>query len=165
MNLVLLGLPGTGKSTVGRMLAEQLGRTFADTDEIITQRFAAPTEIFATRGEEGFRLLEEEVARELSARDGLVIATGGGLVTHAPSRDAIRSNGTLIWLKASVSEIERRLGGDTTRPLLAGNFRERLEALESARTEIYRACADFTVDTDGLTPEEVSDIIMREAEL
>jgi shikimate kinase len=118
-NLVLTGLMGTGKTCVGRLVAERLGREFVDMDEVIAAREGASiVEIFARQGEEHFRAREGELCAELSARRNLVIATGGGALLDPTNRDRFE-NAAVICLDAGVDDIMRRLDGAHDRPLLA----------------------------------------------
>ena len=152
-NIVLIGMPASGKSTVGARLAERLGRELIDTDaEIVRRAEASIPAIFAERGEGGFRELESEVIRSLAARCGCVIATGGGAVLRDGNVRALRENGRLYFLDRSLS----KLLPTNDRPLACD--RAAIEARYRERYGIYRACADLTVAGDG-TPEEVAAII------
>ena len=105
-SIVLIGMPGSGKSTVGGLLSEKLGRTFTDTDEEIVRRAGIPiSELFKTRGERAFRDLESEVVRDLSRSGGAVIATGGGAILRKENVDALKSNGVLVFLDRPPSEL------------------------------------------------------------
>ena len=156
--IFLVGLSGSGKTTAGRLLAERLGWNFEDTDEIIERDSGRTvTEIFRDDGEEAFRALEVEALRETTAREHVVVATGGGAVTTAEGRQAM-GEGFVVWLSVSPEEAARRLGDDPStpdRPLLQGDPRGRLEALLQARVEFYRA-ADAAIDVDGLSAEGVA---------
>ena len=149
-NLVLIGMPGSGKSTVSAALQARLGRPVADTDALIVQRAGkAITEIFREDGETAFRDLESEVVREVSARGGQIIATGGGAVLRAENVEALRRNGRLILLERPAEEL---LPTDD-RPL--ADTREKMERLRREREPVYRAAADGTVRLSG-TPEEAA---------
>lgn len=159
-NVVLTGFMGTGKSTVGRILADLLGYEFVDTDTVIEERHGPIPEIFANHGEEVFRGYEQEVAEELAQRTGLVIGTGGGLMLQRGSARALDSTGEVFCLTASVDTIVERILGQrdqdgTDRPLLAGdNPRQTIADLLASRQEKY---ADYTqVETEGRTPEQVA---------
>lgn len=163
-NLVLIGLMGTGKSTVGRVLAERLGRPFFDTDEMV-EREAGRTipEIFAEQGERAFRNLEAEVVRAVSALRGRVVAVGGGAVSTPGNVTQLRMSGDLVLLDADPAVLaERTAGGDGDRPLLDGadDPVARLAELRRQRDADYARAAAFTVRTDGRTPEEVADEIL-----
>ncbi|MGQ0665977.1 MAG: shikimate kinase, partial [Nitrospiraceae bacterium] len=121
MNVVLIGYRGTGKSTVGRIVAARLGRSVVSTDAEIV-RIAGQTipEIVAQQGWDYFRDLESQVCRELAGRDGLVIDAGGGAILRAQNVEALKRTGIFFWLTASVDTIARRIGRDTQRPSLTG---------------------------------------------
>ncbi|MDB4897069.1 MAG: shikimate kinase [Firmicutes bacterium] len=150
MNIVLVGLMGAGKSSVGRILAETLGRPFIDTDALITEGAGCSIpEIFAAEGEAGFRSREAAVVADVAGQDGLVVATGGGVAVSAANREALRRTGVLFWLDASPAELLRRAAaeGVAQRPLLAGaDPLGKLEALAQARAGAYAAAAHHRVD-------------------
>lgn len=158
-NIILTGFMGTGKSTVGRRLARDLGLRFFDMDELIERQAGVPIkELFKTHGEERFRKMEGEVIERLKAGefgDGLVVSTGGGAVVKSANREALRSWGMLICLSASVEEILKRVGEKEDRPLLAtGEKRKSVEKLLKEREDAYKDC-DLMVDTTGSTVEDV----------
>lgn len=163
MNVVLTGFMGTGKSTVGRLLAERTGRAFVDTDAIVEERHGPIPEIFVTHGEDAFRRFEREVAAELADLDGLVIGTGGRLLLDPVNAEALGGSGRVFCLTASVDTILRRVAPDGAaagRPLLAGaDARQRITALLAERAEGYARFEQ--VDTDGRSPVEVADEILR----
>ena len=154
MNIILAGMPGSGKSSVGEALARALGYGFADTDKIITERYGEITEIFAERGEEYFRQLEREAVEEVCRLSNAVVATGGGCLLNEKNVKFLKSCGKIIYLKTSVKELLKRLEGDLTRPLLKGDAEGNLKRIYGARKEIYERAADITVNTDGKTPDE-----------
>ena len=154
-NIVLIGMPGSGKSTVGRLLAKQLGRPFRDTDEEIVARAGKPIpEIFRDEGEGAFRDLESAVVADLSQYGGAVIATGGGAILRQENLDALRQNGALVHLDRPLED----LIPTSDRPL--ANESEKLRALYAVRDPLYRAAADLTVPVRG-TPENVTDTILE----
>lgn len=154
-SIVLTGMPGSGKSTLGAILAARLGRTLYDTDAEIVRRAGMPiTEIFAQYGEQHFRDLESAVIRDLSAQGGAIIATGGGAVLRRENVDALKQNGTLVFLDRP---LEALLPTDD-RPL-ADNV-QKLRALYEARYPVYTAAADVTVPVTG-TPEETAETILE----
>ena len=154
-NIVLIGMPGSGKSTVGRLLAKQLGRPFRDTDEEIVARAGKPIpEIFRDEGEGAFRDLESAVVADLSQYGGAVIATGGGAILRQENLDALRQNGALVLLDRPYED----LIPTSDRPL--ANESEKLRALYAVRDPLYRAAADLTVPVRG-TPENVTDTILE----
>ena len=168
MNITLIGYRGTGKSTVARLVAERLGWQWVDADARM-EELAQHTirEIFQTEGEAGFRDRETAVIRELTARNHLVIAAGGGAIMRPENRQAIKSTGVAIWLVASPKTIERRLAADPStcerRPALttAGGATE-IRQLLSQREPVYRSCADLIIETDQCSPERVADQIVQE---
>lgn len=152
MNIVLIGYRGTGKSTVGKVLATRLGRELVSTDkEIVKRAGRSIPEIVAEHGWEHFRQLESQVCKDLGGRDNLVIDTGGGAILRKENVDAFKRNGTLCWLTASVNTIANRIGGDTQRPSLTGNksFVEEIQEVLEERIPKYQAAADHIVPTDG----------------
>ncbi|MVB12646.1 Shikimate dehydrogenase [Caprobacter fermentans] len=162
-NLVLCGFMGSGKTTVGRLLAEQTGRRFLDMDQWIEEKEGCSVaQIFTKRGESGFRALEREAACELSRKTGLVIAAGGGALLDPENARALRSGGTVILLDASLNAVRSRLEGDRTRPLLRDGGGE-LERLYGARLPVYRERADVAVPADG-SPEETARLVLKALE-
>ena len=162
-NLVLTGFMATGKSTVGRLLADRLDLEFMDTDLIIEERHGPIPEIFETQGEEAFRAMERSLAVELGSRTGLVIATGGGMLLDPNNVDALCRRGRIICLVAGPEEILRRVSADGSlakRPLLAGDDPGgRIVELLAERAPGY---ARFThVATDGVEPDEVVEEVAR----
>jgi len=165
--IILIGYRGTGKTTVGRILAAKLSWSFADCDDQIeTTSGKSVAEIFADEGETAFRDRETVALRELCNREWLVIASGGGAVLSSTNRDLLRIAGFVVWLTASPETIWRRLQGDPTtarrRPNLtrAGGVDE-VRTLLSAREPLYRAVADFATDTDDPSPESVVATILK----
>lgn len=161
-NVVLTGFMGTGKSTVGRVLARQLGYRFVDTDAVIEHRYGPIPAIFADQGEAAFRRFEAELAAELAAESGLVIATGGKLMLDEANAAALEASGTVLCLVANPDTIVARVGGaraGESRPLLAGDDPARRvhELLEHRRAGYARFRA---VVTDGRSPEEIADHII-----
>ena len=163
MNVVLTGFMGTGKTTVGRLLAAHLGFELVDTDAVIVERHGPIPTIFAERGEEAFRRLEREVAAELAGRSGLVVSTGGRMLLDPANADVLGATGRVFCLTASVDTIMERVapGGDAAgRPMLAGgDVRERITALLAERAAGYAAFEQ--VPTDARSPEQVADDIVE----
>lgn len=157
--IVLTGFMGTGKSTVGRLLAERLGYEWVDTDDLIEHRHGPIAEIFRTEGEDAFRRHERNVVAELAERTGRVISTGGKLMLD-PVNATLLADAAVFCLTADIDTILARTGTDTTvRPLLAGEeATARIAALLDERAVGYAAYEQ--VPTTGRTPEEVVEDIM-----
>lgn len=153
---VLIGMRGSGKSTVGRIAAERLGIPFMDADDELVRRAGMEIpRIFEARGEEGFRAMELDLLEELLARKGTVVATGGGAVLHPEVRSILARRFT-AWLNASMDELARRIAG-SGRPSLTGRPPEQeLPDLWARRRSLYRECAHQIVDTGALPPDEAA---------
>jgi len=158
--VVLVGVPGSGKTTVGELLSERLHVAFRDTDrDIEVAEGKTVSDIFVDSGEPAFRALERAaVARALDEHDG-VLALGGGAVTDSSTRALLLGHPT-VWLQVGASAGAHRVGLDVPRPVLLGNVRSRLATLVAERAPLYAEVARVTVDTDGSTPDEVSDTIV-----
>jgi shikimate kinase len=157
-NLFLIGPMGSGKTAVGRELARQLGRDFFDSDAEIERRTGVDIPfIFEKEGEAGFRRRETQVIEELTARQDIVLATGGGAVLAEQNRRALASRGTVIYLEASVRQQLARTRRSQNRPLLqTADPGTRLESLMAQREPLYRQLADVTVSTDGRKVRQVA---------
>lgn len=146
-NLVLVGMPGCGKSTVGKILAEHLGRELLDTDELAARAAGRPVpEIINAEGEAAFREIEARAVADAGKQSGKIIATGGGAVLRADNRDALRQNAAVVYLRRPLAEL-----ATSGRPLSRGG--DALAELLHAREPLYRECADFTVDNSGKTAD------------
>lgn len=155
MSIVLVGAPGAGKSSVGRLLAVKLNATFVDVDNRIEQVVGKSiSEIFADEGEAHFRGLEESATLELLEGDG-VVSLGGGAVMNPRIREALLGH-DVIWLEVSISQATRRVGMNNVRPMLLGNVRGRLIELLRERTPWYKEVATTRVMTDKRRPSEVA---------
>lgn len=158
MNLILCGMMGSGKTTVGKKLAECIDGRWLDTDEIIEVRYGEISELFERYGEEYFREKETETVEELAKMDGLVISTGGGLLLKEENAELFKENGIIIFLRATLNTLVERLQGDRERPLLQNfaDLRLRLSQLLEERTPIYERVSDYIVDVDKKTPDEIA---------
>ena len=148
-NIFLVGLMGSGKTTVGRLLAKRLGLKFIDSDQEIEARTGATISwIFEIEGEDSFRQREVDTINELTARKGILLATGGGSVIRPENREVLKKRGIVIYLRASVTNILKRTQHDRNRPLLqTEDRRAKLEALAKEREPLYQEVADIIVDT------------------
>jgi shikimate kinase len=162
-NIVLIGFMGSGKSSVGRRLANRLKREFLDSDELTSVRAGKTiSEIFETEGEERFRELETEELQRLADSSGIVLATGGGSILRKQNRELLRTIGTVLWLHADPEILFERATRNRKRPLLEvenprGTFRSLLES----RMPLYRETASLTVEASGLSHEQTVERIIR----
>ena len=158
-NIVLIGMPSSGKTTIGKLLAEKCGKDLADTDEYIIQKIGMPiSEFFAQKGETEFRRIEKETVAELASTGGKIIATGGGAVLDPENVRALKRNGTLVFLDRALEN----LVATDDRPLASA--RSALEKLYVERYEIYKAAAEIRIDANT-TPEAEADEILKELAL
>jgi shikimate kinase len=164
MNLILCGMMGAGKTTIGIKIAEITGRRWYDTDGVIVDKHGKISDIFEYYGEAHFRKLETQVIKELSEMDNLIISTGGGLVLKSENNALLKKNGKIVFLRASHETLAQRLHVDGTRPLLqtsTESIRDRLSRLMKERMPVYEHVADYTVDVDGKTPEQIAQEIVE----
>lgn len=160
-HLFITGFMGAGKSTVGRLLAERLGRPFADTDAVIERREGMTVpELFRSRGEEGFRAAEHAALEWLATQEPHVIATGGGVILRPDNQALLKRAGTVVYLSVTPEEALARLGDAADRPLLAGGGLGAARAILDARLALYRTTADHVVETTGRTPAEVAEAVI-----
>ena len=163
-NLFLVGPMGAGKTTVGRELARHLHLEFQDSDHEIERRTGVSIPlIFELEGEAGFRAREKAVLAELVQHEHVVLATGGGVVLDPANRAGLATHGTVVYLRAPVEHLLRRIGRDNHRPLMrTENPRERLEQLIQERDPLYREIADLIIETHRRrTPSVVNEILRR----
>lgn len=149
MNIVFVGLPGSGKTTIGRHLSRRLGVPFLDSDHVIEERLGCSIrEYFAREGEDAFRDVEQQVLDDLSQHHQGVLSTGGGSVLREANRRHLHERGHVIYLRSTPEDVYRRLRHDTVRPLLqVEDPLARLRALYEARDPLYRDAAHFVLDT------------------
>ena len=159
MNIVLAGMMGCGKTTISALLARKLDRTAIDTDAEIVKTHGRIADIFEKFGEEKFRDIETETVKKISAMDNVIIATGGGCLLREENLRLLKNNGKIVFLRARLETLVKRVEGDTERPLLAGGAELRLSRLLQVRTPVYESAADIIIDTDELTAEEVAEKI------
>ncbi len=161
MNIVLTGYRGSGKSTVGRRLAERLGMSFVDTDNLIEQREGRSIrQVVESRGWSHFRHIEKDIIREISRHENLVIASGGGAVLDPENVTALKENGLIIWLQAEEKALSERVNGDSRSPnqrppLSGGKTPEEFEAMLLSRARIYRETSQIQIDTTDLDIETI----------
>jgi len=163
-NLFLIGPMGSGKSAVGRALASSLHRPFFDSDDVIEERTGVDIPfIFEKEGETGFRAREARVIAELTEREGIILATGGGAIINTENRQHLGARGYVVYLFTSVDQQLKRTHKGRERPLLAKSDDRRnvLEALMAEREPQYREIADLVVETDGRKVKAVADEILE----
>lgn len=163
-NIVLIGFMGCGKTTIGKVLAQELGYTFTDTDACIEESAKKTiSEIFAAQGEEYFRNLETETVNELmETTDYAVISTGGGLPLRKVNADILKKNGFVVYLKVQGETVEQRLKGDTTRPLLQGeNVSEKIKSMLEFRDPMYEFGAHMVLEADEKPVKDLAEEIRR----
>nr|VFJ74672.1 MAG: shikimate kinase [Candidatus Kentron sp. FW] len=165
-NVFLVGPMGVGKTSVGRQLAKFLGKQFVDSDrEIEARAGAAVSLLFELEGEPGFRLREQSTIDELTRREGIVLATGGGAILVRENRIRLANRGIVIYLYAPIERLIQRTSGDRNRPLLqTADPRGRLEKIVKEREPFYRQVADMVVSADGKSPRHVANHILKRIE-
>jgi shikimate kinase len=166
--IILIGFRGTGKTTVGELLAQKIGGAFVDTDQRICQKKEASVKMIVEReGWEGFRRCEEEVLKELAHATGSVVATGGGAVLHRQVWPELKKNATIVWLTADTAILMQRICREASdnRPSLSGKgVAEEMAQILEEREPLYRELADFTVDTGRMRAVETVDYIYQRIE-
>ena len=163
----LVGLPGSGKSTVGRQLARRLQLPFFDSDKVIEERIGCSIkDFFAREGENAFRKVESDVIDELTLKTGCVLSTGGGAVLRPENRLSLHSRGHVIYLKSMPEELARRLKHDTSRPLLqVDDPLTRLRDLFAVRDPLYRETAHYVIETGRPSVAMLVNMIVMQLEL
>jgi shikimate kinase len=161
----LIGYRGSGKTTVGRILAARLGWNFVDADSLLEERRGKTIrEIFAEDGESSFRETESAILTELCSRTNAVIATGGGVILRPENRELLKRHGFVAWLDADAATLWARIQADTTtadrRPQLTVGGLAEVEQLLAARELLYRSCSDLEVPVASLSPEQAADAIL-----
>jgi len=158
---ILIGLMGSGKSSIGRRLAQHLGTRLIDLDDYIVKRVGRTVpDIFAEKGEEGFRDIESDALREVLSQHA-VIATGGGVILREENRLLLKRHPPVIWLKASPEFLAKRIDGDSNRPLIAaGETLQKIRQLAETRYPLYEQCADFTLPRGDMKKHEALQSIL-----
>jgi shikimate kinase len=165
-SIVLIGMMGAGKSSVGRCLQRRTGLARFDTDELVAAKFAVSIpEIFAKHGEDTFRAAETNALRNLPNENAAIIVTGGGIVLRTENVDLLKQLGTVVWLEAKEETLFERASRRGNRPLLqTENPRASLAEMLQKRTPLYEKAADLRIETTKLTHDEVADIILADVE-
>jgi shikimate kinase len=165
--IALIGMPGCGKSSVGRQISKQLGWNFADSDAEITRRISMPIRAYFEReGEARFREIEEDVIASLCDSPSVVIATGGGAVIRSANRDKLKSAATVVYLRSSFEDLWRRLRYDTRRPLLqVADPQTRLRELLRERDPLYRQTAHHVINAGRGTVQGLANRVLMQLEL
>ena len=162
VELVLIGPPGSGKSSVAKSLAKKTGKRYVDTDKVIEEREGKPiTEIFLEDGEEHFRTVESEVVLQTLQGEDEIVALGGGSILSEVVREDLKKFSPIIYLEVSISNAAPRVGFNRERPLLLGNPRAQWLALMEIRRPIYESLATFKVSTDNKKPDQVTSDILE----
>ena len=163
MNIFIVGPMGSGKSTVGKIISSELFLNFFDTDEEIEARTGASIDwIFDLEGEEGFRKRESKILEEMVQQNSIVLSTGGGIILSEPNRELLSSRGTVFYLATPIAVQLERTSKDKDRPLLKnGDPGKILEELHVARESLYEGVADYIVNTEGKSSQEVSAEIIK----
>lgn len=166
-NVVLIGLPGSGKSSVGRQLARRLQLPFVDSDQVIEQRLGCSIrEYFDREGEDAFRDVEQAVIDDLSLNHAGVLSTGGGTVLRPANREHLHQRGKVVYLRSSPEEVFRRLRHDVSRPLLqVSDPLQRLRDLYAVRDPLYRETAHFIIETGRPSVATLVNMILMQLEL
>lgn len=167
MIVSLIGLPGSGKSTVGRQLARRLRCSYIDSDQVLEERLGCSIRAYFEReGEERFRDMEQAVLNELTQRPDCVLSTGGGAVLRPANRESLKSRTQVVYLKSSPDELFRRLRHDTNRPLLqVADPLGRLRELYAVRDPLYRETAHFVIETGRPSVGTLVNMIVMQLEL
>jgi shikimate kinase len=163
MNIFIVGPMGSGKSTVGKIISSELFLNFFDTDEEIEARTGASIDwIFDLEGEEGFRKRESKILEEMVQQNSIVLSTGGGIILSESNRELLSSRGTVFYLATPIAVQLERTSKDKDRPLLKnGDPGKILEELHIARESLYEGVADYIVNTEGKSSQEVSTEIIK----
>ncbi len=165
--IILVGLMGAGKTTIGRALAQRTGLQFVDSDHEIERREGCSiSALFARDGEARFRDIEAEVIDALTQREGVVLATGGGAVLREESRRLMHARGAVVYLRAAPDELAHRTRNDRSRPLLqGGDARAKLRELFRQRDPLYREVAHFVIDTGRPSAGLLAQLVLTQLEL
>ncbi len=157
-NIFLIGMMGSGKTTIGKLLSKKLDKDFYDSDHVVEENTGVRVPlIFEYEGEVGFRKREESVLKELVRHTNIVLATGGGIILSKDNCELLKNNGHVIYLKSTCEDLVVRMTGDKTRPLLQeGDLRKTLENLFSIRDPIYSSISDCIIETSNKRTNEIT---------
>ena len=157
-NIFLIGLMGSGKTTIGRILSKSLNKDFYDSDHVVEEKTGVKVPlIFEYEGEVGFRKREESVLKELICHKNIVLATGGGVILSKNNCKLLSDNGHVIYLKSNCKDLVARMTGDQSRPLLQeGDLKETLESLFKLRDPMYSSISDYIIETSDKRAKEIS---------
>ena len=161
-NIYLIGLMGSGKTTLGKILSKKLGKTFFDSDQVIEEKLGVDvTMIFEYEGEAGFREREKEILKQLVSKKNIILATGGGAILSRDNRDLLSESGTVIYLKSNYKDLVLRMKNDKTRPLLKeGDVESIIKKLCHEREPLYESISDYEISTKNKRiPEIINEII------
>lgn len=162
-HIILIGMPASGKSSVGAQLAAKLGKPLYDNDLLLEEKHAQSiSSIFKELGEDKFRAYESEMLKEVLGREAGVISLGGGSVIDQENRDVIKNNNLVVYLQAQIATLIKNLADSDERPLLAGQAdkEDLLKSLLQQRDDLYRECCSIIVDVDGLSLQEITEEII-----
>ncbi len=165
MNIVLIGMRGSGKTTIAKQLAEKLHKSFYDLDMLLAEKEKMTiAEIVHIHGWEYFREKESKITENISHQTNAVISTGGGVILHKKNIDALKKNAIFILLKTSVEAMIKRIGNDTNRPALTNkkSLKEELEEVWKERKPIYETIANHSIETDGKTVKQITEEIIKQ---
>ena len=157
-NIFLIGLMGSGKTTIGRILSQTLNKDFYDSDHVVEEKTGVKVPlIFEYEGEVGFRKREENVLKDLAYRKNIILATGGGVILSKNNCKLLKDNGCVVYLKSNCEDLAARMSGDKSRPLLQeGDLKKTLESLFQLRDPIYASISDYIIETSGKRANEIS---------
>ena len=160
-NIILIGMPGCGKTTIGKLLAQKLNREFIDSDKVFEETICPDiTEYFSTNGEDDFRREETKILRKLSQKNNCIIATGGGVVERQENKEILQSGGTVVFIDRNPEDIYGDIDA-TIRPILLANGKDRIFTLYDRRYEKYRDYCHIRTENIG-TLEEIAEKIINE---
>ena len=160
-NIFLIGLMGSGKTTIGRILSKTLNKKFYDSDHVVEEKTGVKVPlIFEYEGEIGFRKREESVLKDLVCHKDIILATGGGVILSKNNCKLLADNGHVVYLKSNCEDLVARMAGDQSRPLLQeGDLKKTLESLFEFRDPMYASISDYIIETAGKRAKEVSNEI------